>query len=247
MKRILLAAIAAAGISVSAQAADMPVKGPVYKALPQYNWTGWYGGLNLGYTWGPWDASGPFVSPTGFAALDVNGALGGVQLGYNYQYGNPWVVGFEIDAQLSNAKDTSGVVFPGAVFGAIAIPATAITNEWKLPWFATVRGRWGALTMNRSLLIYGTGGLAVGEVKYRLIGSPPTLLDGTDREVRAGWTIGAGFEYAWMNGWTMKGEYLYMDLGTVSLSAGLPPFTNNTTEVTNHIVRIGLNRRFSTR
>lgn len=245
MKRIAVAcALACAFSCAPAIAADMPVKAPIYKAAPLYNWTGWYGGVNLGYTWGPWETVGPFVSPAGAADLNVDGVLGGLQLGYNWQFGNPWLVGIEIDAQLSDARDQTNVFFPGAVFGAIAIPATAITNEWSLPWFATVRGRFGAVVLDRRLLIYATGGLAVGEVKYRLRGVPPTLFDGTDREVRVGWTAGAGLEYAYLNGWTAKVEYLYIDLGTANLGGGLPPFTDNVTDVTNHVVRLGLNRRF---
>ena len=50
---VVAAAIAAFGFVGSASAADMPVKGPVYKApmyapTPVYNWTGFYIGLNGG-------------------------------------------------------------------------------------------------------------------------------------------------------------------------------------------------------
>ena len=53
MHRTLLAAAALAFSSSLALAADIPV--PVYKApviAPVMSWTGFYAGLNGGYTWG---------------------------------------------------------------------------------------------------------------------------------------------------------------------------------------------------
>ena len=43
---------------------------------------------------------------------------------------------------------------------------------------------------------------------------------------RYGWTAGVGGEYVLMNGWSVKPEYLYVDLGRVSTtSANLTAFT----------------------
>jgi outer membrane immunogenic protein len=62
MHRLLCAALAAAavfGFASMASAADLPVKGPVYKAplFADYNWTGFYVGGNVGYSWGRQDNS----------------------------------------------------------------------------------------------------------------------------------------------------------------------------------------------
>ena len=72
---------------------------------------------------------------------------------------------------------------------------------------------------------------------------------------RYGWTAGVGGEYALMNGWSLKAEYLYVDLGrasTVSNNltalAGVVPFPlqtfTHTVHVTSNIGRVGVNYKF---
>ncbi len=89
MKKILLSGVALAALFVAApaSAADVPVRGPVYKAAPApvFNWTGFYFGGHIGYGWG--DAGG----------LDADGFLGGLQAGYNWQLSRNWVFGIEAD------------------------------------------------------------------------------------------------------------------------------------------------------
>jgi outer membrane immunogenic protein len=129
----------------------------------------------------------------------------------------------------------------------------------------TVRGRLGWL-YSPALLIYGTGGLAYGGVKGATnVGStltgyaPGSLLvnPGTGAsfsDTRVGWTAGAGFEWKATTQWSVKLEYLYYDLGTVTTNAqlvdpliGFPVpnyFINNvqtTTRFNGNIVRVGLN------
>jgi len=55
MRRVstALAAIYAIAFSQLALAADLPRKAPVAPAIVPYNWTGFYVGVNAGYTWGP--------------------------------------------------------------------------------------------------------------------------------------------------------------------------------------------------
>ena len=51
MKRILLSAVVVAS-AVPAFAADLPVKAPMVAPVVVYNWTGFYVGGNVGYSWG---------------------------------------------------------------------------------------------------------------------------------------------------------------------------------------------------
>jgi outer membrane immunogenic protein len=138
MKGIAVAAAALAGLTASAQAADIPYgsRAPytVNQPLNAYSWAGPYLGGNIGYAWGSVHNSG--TKPSGFA--------GGVQGGYNWQSG-PVVFGLEADLHASGANDT---------FAA-----------WKFsnPWFGTVRGRAGYALNN--VLFYGTAGLAFGELR----------------------------------------------------------------------------------
>ena len=117
-------ASAAALISAPAVAADlrMPVKAPpIVAAVPYYNWSGFYIGVNAGWGWGDNDVtvapspdplSQAFWNPA-FAAgaapslfpLKQDGFFGGGQIGYNFQAGM-FVFGVEADFQGSNIKDT---------------------------------------------------------------------------------------------------------------------------------------------
>jgi outer membrane immunogenic protein len=259
--------LAFCGIQLAA-AADLPAATPVYKAAPSvapYNWTGFYIGGNLGYSWGRADTGTDitgFLGPTSTLvhsdALKLNGAVGGGQIGYNWQVSPNWVYGLEADWQGSsenggvNHNDPYSLVVPG--IGMITSGTLTTNAEAKISWFGTVRGRIGYAWDH--LLIYGTGGLAYGGV--RLSGTAMdsgTFFAGTysgtspfsASRVNAGWTAGAGIEGALASSWTWKIEYLYLDLGSLNFS-GLGPFSYET--VTAHarfndnIVRAGLNFQF---
>ena len=90
------AALLALGLSVSAKAADMPVK---YVApAPVFTWTGCYVGAHVGYAWGTskQEYTGTRAGvpdaflPVGFdltGNYNTNGVVGGGQGGCNYQTG----------------------------------------------------------------------------------------------------------------------------------------------------------------
>src|SRR5690242_6212697 len=168
MRRLVLALLAgiAAGFAGAASAADLT---PAYKAPPAPPpvvdpWTGFYVGVNGGYSWGPWDSTsiaGIFPGPAGFSTTppDVNGWVAGIQGGYNWRINNTWLAGLEADIQATGERDKTTASITLAIGGG----TTTITEdaERKFPWFATFRGRVGAL-IDPSTLIYLTGGLAVG-------------------------------------------------------------------------------------
>lgn len=99
------------------------------------------------------------------------------------------------------------------------------------------------------LLLYVTGGLAVGEAKYDMTFSQPgagrsyALSDST---TRVGFAVGGGFEKAIDNHWSVKAEYLYVDLGTRSIDTvdvdGAPFHVEY--KIRDHIARLGLNYKF---
>ncbi|MGA9010396.1 MAG: hypothetical protein WBE48_18975 [Xanthobacteraceae bacterium] len=72
---------------------------------PAFSWTGACVVANLGYSWG--NAHSTYNGGAGFTGfgipnvlLDgqhVDGVIGGVQLGYNWQASNMWVYGLETD------------------------------------------------------------------------------------------------------------------------------------------------------
>jgi outer membrane immunogenic protein len=165
----------------------------------------------------------------------------GGQAGYNFQFGH-WVYGFEADISWTSIDGAASQPTR-------APPNTLLTTVTQgLDWLATVRGRLG-LTAH-DWLFYATGGLAFGDTNYRFSNtvSNGDSANASDSKVQTGWTVGAGTEYS-LGHWSVKGEYLYYDLGDERLTAvgvlagggaaGLafqPDF-----ETKGHIVRAGAN------
>ena len=136
--------------------------------------------------------------PLDLAFGDLDGFVGGGQIGYNYQLGQV-VLGVEADFQGADLK--AGPSFAGL----------GIVSEGKTEWFGTVRGRVG-FAFDR-FLPYVTGGLAYGSVKTTL--APGVTINGlnSDDNTHTGWTVGGGVEYAITNNLVAGVEYLYVDLG----------------------------------
>jgi outer membrane immunogenic protein len=242
------------------------------------NWTGFYLGINGGYSWGKAGRDITFFNPvTGVGIVtggtgstsdsNLDGGLFGGQIGYNWQTSN-WVWGLETDAQWTGQRGsatalcpaTSAVIagpcLPGLTFVPVGAVGTAATLDQKLDWFGTFRGRLG-VTVTPTFLLYATGGAAYGTVKTDLgvagfnAAGAPIAFTGSSSDTRLGWTVGAGFEWAFVPNWSAKIEYLYMDLGSVSSSAvlsttgalGIGASLNS--RITDNIIRGGINYRFS--
>jgi outer membrane immunogenic protein len=215
-------------------AADMAVKARPMAAMVGYNWTGWYVGLNAGGGFGRTGA-GETGLPANLATAsgdyglnhDLSGWLAGAQVGYNWQVNN-WVWGVEADFDGANITG-NGTISGLAVAqrnGAAAFPTNSVTASEKIDFFGTVRLRAGLLA-TPALLLYGTGGLAYADVQTSgqfHYATPADYLASGSR-VQFGWTVGAGAEYKFAPNWSVKGEYLYYDLGRVSDTSdfGVPP------------------------
>lgn len=240
MKKILIAA-ALVGTGVSAQAADLATKAPVYKApvLAAYNWTGFYFGVNAGVGFGRSYTQLSSLGGDASSQLGGVGALGGGQIGYNWQYGNVLgfgnvVLGVEADIQGTSFRDDRTCAFG-------CIGATGIAFDQKLDWFGTVRGRVGLAS--GPVLTYFTGGFAYGGVKTTITDLAAPALATTFSNTKTGWTIGSGIEAALGGNWTGKIEYLYVDLGSQSGTAAAPTPYIYSSEIREHIFRVGLNYR----
>ena len=261
MKTIAALAVTA-GLLVPAQgnAADMAAK-PYYKAAPPVAYLPWnkcYVGASGGYITS--DTSTTTITPNDANLLlsqtlgnvptslpsDPDGGIVGGTLGCNYQTGST-VLSVETDLSYTSLRSTSSVML-----GAFAV--TTIYQH-EMPAFGTFRGRLGHAFGNT--LLYATGGLAYGYVKTRahiFPGPAGVLLGGAELlgqqdEWRAGWTVGAGLEHMISENWSIKGEYLYYDLGTsavtaVTIAGG--PVESGTFRHGNsgHIIRAGINYQF---
>jgi outer membrane immunogenic protein len=282
MKAFKLSALAIVAVAAATPtlAADMPVKARPVAVAPLYDWSGWYVGGNVGYSWGRsrtdvqyFTAAGaPIAPPPGSitsADTKLDGAIGGGQIGVNWQSGQ-WLFGAEADIQWSGQKGSSAFLCAGSatiVPGAAAIPGaclpgltflppgvtgTSLALSQDLEWFGTARLRLGWLPAP-TWLIYVTGGAAFGEIESTAtlagtgINLAPVLATATTSTTRLGWTVGGGIEGVISGPWTGKIEYLYMDLGTVTGAVALPPpgiQATYSSRITDNIVRVGLNYRF---
>jgi outer membrane immunogenic protein len=270
MKRMLIGIAAAASLVASgAFAADLPAKAPYVKApiMPVWTWTGFYGGLNIGYGAGQADNSttinrfltglplpGALIG-TNSANNAVDGLIGGAQIGYNWQITN-WLVGLEADIQGSDQRRGSSSI---VCLRCSDDGSNIVTNlNQSLDWFGTVRGRAGILA-SPDTVFYATGGLAYGSVNVG--GTATGNFNGTtvilpgNSSTRFGWTVGAGVETHIGGAWTAKLEYLYMDLGSVNggpigLTGILAPVRTEaglsySSHFTDNIFRAGVNYHFN--
>lgn len=270
MRKLITAALLLGSASF-AHAADAVVE-DVIIAAPDFTWTGFYLGLNAGYSWGDFDqtatlapyASGPlsFGGFSGDYEADADGASGGAQAGYNWQV-DRFVFGFEADIQAANIESnvTGSEILEVETPGVPVNLATTVSSQTEVEWFGTARLRAGFAPTER-LLVYGTGGFAFGRTKSTssLTGVidpggflQTTILDNetaTSSDTRTGWAAGAGAEFAIDGNWSVKGEYLYTDLGDEEIFSyadevfGAPVSAGLSSDVRFHTVRIGLNYRF---
>ena len=100
------------------------------------------------------------------------------------------------------------------------------------------------------MLLYVTGGLAYGHVSSSTsLFAGGTSISASSSEMQVGWAVGTGGEYALTNNWSVKLEYLYVDLGSMSYpvvgGTGNSGSTVTTTVNTaQNVIRVGLNYKF---
>jgi len=230
-------------------------------------WTGPYIGANIGYGWdaGNVDLSEKSTDPAlddflqaavaagmfpGSLSPDARGILGGGQVGYNWQLSSGWVLGVEADLQASDIEGSSSETRTPFQFD-----ETETGAHKKIDWFGTLRARAGYL-VNPQLLLYATGGLAYGEtsLKFETTDVPAGCIpdaticsDDTSSGVKVGWTAGAGAEMMLTPNWSVKAEYLYLDLGERSFEAesNTPIVFDASAVYHEQVVHLGVNFHFN--
>jgi outer membrane immunogenic protein len=278
-----LSALLALG-STGALAEEMatPPSSFVTTRMPYLAWTGLYAGINGGYAWSNPNISYVANDPASRAGtcsvlgsltciptadFKRDGGLFGGQVGFNWQFSADWLAGVEADYQWSDFTGTGSSSFHLGGTGGATVLSTMTATE-KVGSFGTLRARLGALPF-QSLLLYGTGGLAVAQVKGSLALTPGatgpgvtsggfsykctagvTCFSGSSSQTVLGWTAGAGAEYAITSNVTFKTEVLYAHLEKPSTTAtaivGAAPasFTGTFGYTYFIVVRGGLNYRF---
>lgn len=105
-------------------------------------------------------------------------------------------------------------------------------GSYSLDYLGTVRARLG-YSFDR-FLVYGTGGFAYGQ-------GSADFFSLSSSATQTGWTLGVGAEAAIDRNWSMRAEYLYVDLGSTTFPTFVGPVA---TGLDANILRAGVNYRF---
>lgn len=161
--------------------------------------------------------------------FNIDGPLLGGTFGANFFEINGFVLGAEGDLDWAPIGGSSSA----AACAGIGAPA-GLTCQSGSHWLSTWRARAG-YAFDR-VLLYGTGGLALGDTEVASVSS-----------VSPGWTAGGGVEVALADHWTAKIEYLFVDFGHVTCSSTAAASICGTGAVTftENIVRGGVNWKFN--
>jgi outer membrane immunogenic protein len=230
-----------------AMAADMPVKAraPAPATAAVYNWTGCYIGGNVGSARARIRETSISVAgvplESDFGRSSDSNLIGGGQIGCDYQVANSFVIGVQgmFDFTDINSRQT--------------LPAfPAFFSETRTRDVFTVTGRVGYL-FTPAVLAYVKGGGAWARVDTTHFATvpPPTIVSEFARDQnRQGWTIGGGLEWMVAGGWSIFGEYNYMDFGrervqfvTGPLAVGIPSVVSTRYEIQQAL--FGVNYKFN--
>lgn len=198
------------------------------------------------------------IKANGKASPSANSALGGFTLGIANEYGEalgqPLVIGVEADA---GALDLTAASRKTVTYPCCASDAYRIVQSVHASGLYTLRARAGLA--DGDSLFYVTFGLAATTMNLRArlndsFGADERPPYGRANDFHAGWTAGLGYEWRLTEMWSVKGEYLHADFGSVHTTATEFLVDPNTSQVvtskihhsggiTADILRIGVNYR----
>jgi len=181
------------------------------KAPPSYAWTGAYVGAHFGGAFSIEDAS---INPTLLGggmtnSLDSSGALGGFQLGYNWQFARDWLIGAEAELSWSSIEGRTNYINT----------ASAVSVQSDYNNMQTLAARVGYV--QGPLLTYVKAGGAFANIDYTITAAGGVNGSATVNAERSGWTFGTGIEYKLSRAWSAKAEYSFLDFGTETVGSNL--------------------------
>lgn len=266
---VLGCATTAMGGVADGHAADLAQAAPVVKASPPaapLSWQGFHIGAVAGAVFSDSSVTpqvaGSFLthSSAGIYQAEYNTPLGGsstgftigATIGYDWQFpaGNAaaWVLGLEADLSYARTGTSGTVLTPF-----INTVGQVLTKSYSIDgsWFGTARARLGYAA--GQTLFYVTGGLAVASsgADVAICDAGSFFWTGSTSGTRWGWTLGGGAEMRLDAHWSVKAEYLYVNLGSSSFTVNAaasnpnPSYTmNGNADYAFNVVRAGINYRF---
>jgi outer membrane immunogenic protein len=254
MRKLGLAGLALL-VSAPAFAADLAVA-PAPAVIAQ-NWTGLYLGVHAGTATqnyssvsivdlNGFNTSGPLP---GGASL---GALGGIQVGYNWQFAPAWVAGLEGDISWTSLSDQHGGA-PAPSSSGIPAPGSSVTLYANTQWLASARAKLG-FTGWFNTMLYVTGGAAWANTEYTAVFiniAPLNQANPTSTAIKSGWVVGGGGEWMVTSNILLRVEYLLYGIDTRnSLDAFADPIpaplpvTSNWSRETIQVLRVAGSYKF---
>jgi outer membrane immunogenic protein len=239
MRNFLLSTVALAALAGQAFAADLPSRkeAPVYIApAPVFSWTGFYGGVDIGGSWGNANLWVPGAVYTFSHNATNNGVIGGGFVGYNYQVNN-FVIGLQGEFDGTGTGNSRYTAAPLGILNYV------YQSSFNQNWIASIDGRLG-YALDRTLL-YVVGGAAWSDNSAHL-NNLTTGANWSQSNTRSGYDFGGGVEYAFTNNWTGRIEYRYYNFGSNNYSTpnAYLGSTFYRTTLTNNVVRVGLAYKF---
>lgn len=194
--------------------------------------TGFSAGAFFGFSWMDFDYTEDYVNAPGeINVSDLDGATGGIFLGYNHQIDN-YVFGIEADLGLSGADE------------ALDGKGTNNWSEFDVKWTSHIRAKAG-MVFNDNTLVYLAAGLAIMEMENDDI--DPGWND--DDATLTGWTVGAGVEYMATENIALRAEYLYDNFGNEDFELEAPgtaigAYKGTADDLEIHTFRVGISYLF---
>ena len=234
MRYALRVGICAAAIlarTFAASAADLAVVPPVPPA-PFWSWNGFYAGFHLASGWAnpTWQSGEGFGAAVPFpGGASGNGAVGGGQIGWNYQTGS-WVLG--VEAAFSAAD----------INAETKCAAQAFICTVNVDALGTATGRLGFAF--DQFLVYGKAGVAVEHSRDAMVvGGTASAFSLNGNPTRWGWTTGVGVEFAFNPALSAFAEYDFLDFGTRGIAMIDSNGIGARLAVSEHLqlVKVGLN------
>lgn len=257
MKKILLAGVAALFV-VPAVAADLPTKKAiVLPVVSEYDWTGFYFGGNLGWSWTHTDynsyaynitrptAAAPYDGyPVDSGSYSSSQFNGGGQIGYRYMFPQRFVIGAEANLNWNAGSSTTisnltGTNFHESSSSGIGGRIVGIAGYAWGDYLPYIKGGWAWSNQNitRTQLYGTTGGLAPQSPSNQTTFQEDATVN------RNGWTIGAGLSYHFWNNWEAFGQYMYTKYDNAKVAYLLTQRLSNTSVNANSLT-FGVNLKF---
>jgi len=192
----------------------------------------------------------PRLAVHGTNSASSNSWTAGAQAGYNWQEGSA-VFGVEADFSGADLRTSmSGGIRCVAGNCPFIMPGASANTLSSVDWYGTFRGRLG--WASGPMLLYGTGGLAYGNVDLNSNFLLPNLSLSSrlgTSSIKTGWVLGGGIEYMLRPNMMLNIGYQHIDLGTIRLAAAPSNISccgdfvtqNASTHARFQVVALGLN------